>query len=215
MKITPLSLIAAALSTLMGCNMVDMSTRPTTLVQPTPVYAGLGKPWPLYDESLTTGGGLDFFSGGTFTGLPVIDLANKSNPYSGTNCWKFSVPAQTGGWFCGVQLLQGQNYADSAAKPATDLSAPGFTQCVFYARTGAGTTQVKFEAFSDGVVFGGGANPNNLTVNITPSWQKYTIPLVNGAHMHDLKHYFTIIFANSAPTTATPIDLFIDALRYE
>ena len=30
-----------------------------------------------------------------------------------------------------------------------------------------------------------------------------------------MKQFFTIVFANAAPATATPIDLFIDDLRFE
>jgi len=201
-----------ALPLLAGCNLNMVGHDNSKLLAAlTPTYTGgIPNPWTLYSEGLNNGDwlrGLDFFSGGTFAGTPTIDFASTTQPDSGARCWKFSVPAQTGGWWCGVILLQGSNFTDSAARPGVDISAGNFTKVVFRARVAQGPRQVKFEAFNNAA--------NTLTVNITESWQTYTVNVVNATAMGNMKQFFSVIFANAAPATTTPIDLFIDDLRFE
>jgi hypothetical protein len=204
------SLFAAAL--LSGCNAnIVGQDNSKLLAQLTPTFSGsIPNPWYLYSDGLNTGDwlrGLDFFFGGSFVGTPVIDFADTTSPDNGSKCWKFSIPAQTGGWYCGVILLQGTGFGDSGSRPGVDISTGNFSKCVFRARTLQGGQQVSFKAFDNGA--------NAITVTMTSAWTTYTIPLSNASAISNMKQFFTIVFANAAPATATPIDLFIDDLRFE
>jgi hypothetical protein len=205
--------LLASLSLLAGCNANLVGQNNSAILGPsTPTYTGGGvpDPWFLYTDLLETGTwikGLDFFSGGSFTGTPVIDLASTTQPDDGAYCWHFSVGAQTGSWFCGVILLQGTGFNDSAARPGVDITSGGFTKCVFRARSAQGNRQVAFKAFDNAA--------NAITVTLGTHWQTCSIPLSNSSNMASMKQFFTIVLANAAPATATPIDLYLDDVRFQ
>jgi hypothetical protein len=206
-----LLVLLASLSLLAGCNGNYVGQNNSALLAATtPTYTGgIPNPWYLYDDSLKTGSwlqGLDFFSGGSFAGTPVIEFNSTIAPYRGTDCWHFSVPAQTGSWFCGVILLQGSNFGDSNGKPGVDISSGNFTKCVLMARCAQGANQVNFQALNA---------TNTITANVNSSWQSFSIPFTNTTAMTAVRQFLAVVLANSAPSTTTPIDLYIDDVRFQ
>jgi hypothetical protein len=186
------------------------------LSKPEARYTNSLKPWYLYTDDLQTGPwlkGLDFWSGGGFSGTPSIRLDATDAPDAGLRSIKFSIPGPqssggAGWWGCGMILLQGAGFGASNASPGVDLSAAGFTQVRFRARVSAGSSPVMFEA----------ANAtSNITPSLTTAWQDLSISLSSGASQSALaavKQFFAINLGSGAGTV-TPIDVYVDDLRYE
>lgn len=188
------------------------------LSQPSVSYTGLPKPWYLYSDDLQTGAwldGLDFWAGGNYTGTPSIVLNSTNDPHGGARCIKFSNPGPqtTGGagwWGCGMILLQAPGFTASNAAPGADISAGGYTRCKFWARVGSGSSPVSFEAC-------------NATANVVPvlttTWQEYSIDLSSGASqsaMTAVKQFFAANLGSGVGSgTVTPLDIYIDDVRYE
>lgn len=207
-KFIALAAFGLALS---GCNgnILGYDQRQMLTAPPVSYTGGIPNPWYLYKEGLSFGDwlkGLDFYSGGSFVGVPVIDLNYKVQPYSAPDCLRFGIGAQSGGWWCGMILLQESGFAASDAAPGVDISAGNFSRCVFRARVASGSTTVAFTAFNNGA--------NSINATVTDSWQLFSIPLNNASAIPNMRQFFAIGFA-SGLATATPIDVFIDDLRYE
>jgi hypothetical protein len=194
-----------------GCNgnILGYDQRQMLAAPPAAYTGSIPNPWYLYKEGLLFGDwlkGLDFYAGGTFVGTPVIELNHKVNPYSAPDCMRLGIGAQTGGWWCGMILLQNTGFAASNAAPGVDISAGNFTKCVFRARLASGSSPVNFQAFNDGA--------NTISPVVTSAWQEFTIPLTNPANIATMRQFF-VIGMSSGMGTVTPIDVFIDDLRFE
>ena len=202
-----------AVTALLGaCNANIVGQDDSKLLAPlTPTYTGMPNPWYLYDDNLNTGDwlqGLDFYDsnpGNPFAGPPVISFSDSTNPDNGSKCMRFAIVAQTGTWWCGMILLQKNGFAASNANPGVDIRPGNFTKCVFRARTLQGNRVVKFETLNA---------TNTLTTTITSTWQTYTIPFAVTTAMPAVRQFFSPAFSSGNPTL-TPIDLFIDDLRFE
>jgi hypothetical protein len=200
----------ASIILLVGCNADIVGQDNSKLLAPlTPTYTGaIPNPWYLYTDGLNTGAwlkGLDFYSGGSFTGTPTINLSDPTMPDDGTYCMRFAVGAQTTGWWCGMILLQGAGFPASNAAPGVDIRAGNFTKCVFRARALQGNRTVTFQTLDA---------TDNITVTVTSAWQTYTIPFSVTTDMAAVKQFFSPAFGDGIGTL-TPIDLFIDDLRYQ
>jgi hypothetical protein len=206
-KLIALALLALG-STACNGNILGYDQR-QLLSEPSKAYTGIPSTWYLYQEGMNFGDwlkGLDFYGGGTFAGTPVIELASGNAPYSGTQCLHFGIGAQSGGWWCGMILLQGSGFAASNGAPGVDLSAANFTKCVFMARVATGSSAVNFQAFNDGA--------NSINATVTTAWQQFTVPLNNPVNIATMRQFFVIGLSSGMGTT-TPFDLYIDDLRYE
>ena len=211
--IIPAMLLGLLLS---GCNAnIVGQDNQKLLASTTPTYLGIPNPWYLYDDAFEGGPwlqGLDFYDstscscGAPFSGTPVINFSDTTSPDRGQNCMRFAIPAQSGTWWCGMIFLQKNGFTASNGNPGVDIRPGNFTKCVFRARTLQGNRQVKFEVLNA---------TNTLTTTITSTWQTYTIPFTVTTAMPAVRQFFSPVFAGSAPTTVTPIDLFIDDLRFE
>jgi hypothetical protein len=190
-----------------GCDQVDMASRPTTLVQPTPIYTGFLKPWVIYDDSLHTGEGLQIWNncGGTIeptTDLNV-NLTSANSPHSGSAC----IDATFSGSAClAVQFIDTPDYTTITTAPPKDISSGNFTRCTFWARSVPAMTSTVFYAV--GNANGPGYVGNQLTTAVSTQWQQYTIP-ITAASMKSVTIFFGIGYPN------TTGDVYVDDIIFQ
>jgi hypothetical protein len=173
--------VCAAFAGLGGCNLVDMSTRASTLVQVTPVYTGkLPNPWYLYTDSLYTGGGEQIWNncGGTIepTTDLTVNLASTLNPHGGSAC----IDATFSGSTClAAQFIDTPDFSTVQTAPPKNISSGNYSKCTFWARSVPAMSTVTFYVVG---------NVNTNTYNqavlaLTTQWQQFSIPVTSASQL--------------------------------
>jgi len=196
-----LSLLLLGLA-LAGCNGNLVPVNEKALLAPlTPTYTGtLPNPWYLYQAALKTGP--------WFQGIAVwdnylmvnINPASAVNPFDGPVCMDVAYTnASSGVTWAEAAFIDTPSFSTYAASTGVNISAGGYTKCVFMLRTDQAAT-VPFQM--DGVPA--------TNIAATTSWQQVTIPLEPVASQIAVKTFFQV----NTPTVV-PLNIYIADLRYE